>query len=152
MTERAIFPRLTALRRCRRASVMVEVGLIAPVVGILAVGLFEYTAATYQGMQMRSAARAGMEYAMKFPSDTAGIQQAVVGAGQVSATDLTVTVTQFAECPDGTPAATTDTCADGKLSNVFLRLALAQPAKSILTSSNLIDGYSVGASTVMRVR
>lgn len=150
----SIAMRLAMLRsaaRCKRGAIAVEFALIAPVLAALALGLFEYFGATHQAMQLASAARAGAEYAMSYPSDSAGIEQAVLGSGQLAAAGLTIAVNQVCECPDRTSVACTDTCG-GNLSNVFIQVALSQPAKSILTSSGVMSGYTLSSSATLRVR
>ena len=144
-------PMLRSLRRCRRGATAVELALVAPVLAALALGLFEYYGATNQAMQLANAARAGAEYAMSYPSDSAGIEQVVLGSGQLTATGLSIAVNQVCECPDGTSVACTDTCG-GNLSNVYIQVALSQPAKSILTSSGIMSGYTLSSSATMRVR
>ena len=142
---------LRSLARCKRGATAVELALIAPVLAALALGLFEYFGATNQAMQLASAARAGAEYAMSYPSDSAGIEQAVNGSGQLAAAGLSIAVSQLCECPDGTAVSCTDTCA-GNLSNVFVRVALSQPARSILTASGVMSGYTLSSSATLRVR
>ena len=150
----SIAMRLAMLRspaRCKRGAIAVEFALIAPVLAALALGLFEYFAATHQAMQLASAARAGAEYAMSYPSDSAGIEQAVLGSGQLAAAGLSITVSQLCECPDGTSVSCTATCG-GNLSNVYVQVALSQPAKSILTASGVMAGYTLNTSATLRVR
>ena len=142
---------LRSLGRCRRGAIAVEFALIAPVLAALVVGMFEYFGATHQAMQLASAARAGAEYALSYPSDSTGIEQAIQGSGQLATAGLSITVSQVCECPDGTAVACTDTCG-GNLSNVFVRVALSQPAKSILASSGVMSGYSLSTSATLRVR
>jgi hypothetical protein len=138
--------------RCRSGVSALELGLIAPVLATMAVGLFEYFGAAHQAMELAAAARAGAEYAMSYPSDSEGIQQAVVGSGKLSPAGLAIDVAQICECPDGTPIACGDVCAGGVQSNVFMRVALSQPARSILAASGFMPDYTLSGSAMLRVR
>jgi len=140
-----------SLAGCRRGAIAVELGLVAPVLATLVLGMFEYYGATKHAMQLANAARAGAEYAMSYPSDSAGIEQVVLGAGQLSSEGLTIAVNQVCECPNGIAVSCTDTCS-GNLSNVYIQVALSQPARSILSSSGVMPGYTLSTSATMRVR
>lgn len=135
-----------------RGSVAVELGLLAPVAAVMLVGMFEFTGAYEQGMDLATAARAGAQYAIIYPTDTTGIQNAVIDSGAISPTNLTVTVKQFCECPDGTSITCTSTCSGGVQNDVYMQVALSQPAKSLLTSTGLMSGRTVSASATLRMR
>ena len=152
MNANPLFRVFPALFACVRGAIAVELGLLAPIIGTIALGMFEFTGAIEQSMELTNAARAGVEYATKYPTDTAGIQNAVIASGTISPTDLSITVNQFCECPDSAPIACTDTCAGGIQNDIFMRVALAQPAKSLLASTGLLPGRSVNASATLRLR
>jgi Flp pilus assembly protein TadG len=130
----------------------IELAAVVGVLGALAVGMFEFASAIHQHIQLQQAARAGVEFAMKYPSDTAGIEQAVIGATGNSSPGLSVAVAQFCECPDGTSIACTDTCAASVLPNTFIQVALTQPALGLLSESGLLPGITLEAAATMRVR
>lgn len=143
---------LGSLMGCRRGVSAVELGLIAPVLATLTLGLFEYFGAAHHAMELAAAARAGAEYAVSYPSDSAGIQQAVLGSGKLSSGGLAINVAQICECPDGEQVTCGDVCASGVQSNVFIEVALAQPARSILAASGVMSGYTLSSAAILRVR
>lgn len=49
-------------------------------------------------MKLAGGIRAGEQYALKYPTDTTGITTAVTSGSNLSASDVTVTMTQFCEC------------------------------------------------------
>ena len=143
---------LWSMIKCRRGAIAVEFALIAPILAATTIGLFEYFGATKQAMQLENAARAGAQYAMSYPADGPGIQQAILGSGYVSADGLSTTVNQFCECPNGASISCSDTCIGGTLPNVYMQVSLSQPAQSILVASGVMSGYTVNGSAIMRVR
>ena len=137
---------------CARGSIAVELGLLAPVAAVILIGLFEFTGAYEQGMDLATAARAGAEYAITYPNDATGIKNAAIASGTISPTNLTVTVNQYCECPDGTSIGCTNTCTGGVQNDVYMQVALSQPAKSLMTSTGLMSGRTVSASATLRMR
>jgi Flp pilus assembly protein TadG len=129
----------------------VELALIAALLSVVMLGMIEVTSALHQNVQLQQAARAGAEFAIKYPSDTAGIEQAVLGATGDSSAGLSVTVTQFCECPDGTSVSCTDTCS-GSTPDTFMRVDLSQPASQMLSPTGLMPGVTLHASATMRAK
>lgn len=144
-------PGLGRFVRSEEGIVGVELAAVAAALSIVLLGMIEVTSALHQNVQLQQAARAGAEFAIKYPSDTAGIEQAVVGATGNSSAGLTVTVTQFCECPDGTSVSCTDTCS-GVSPDTFMRVDLAQPASQMLSATGLMSGTTLHASATMRAK
>lgn len=151
MITHRLFRAAGALGRCRRGAIAVEFGLLAPVVGAIALGLAEYAGAVAHSMELTRAARTGVEYAARYPSDTAGTTQAITGSGHVDPAGLAIAVDQFCECPDGTPVACADSCS-GVQNNIYMRVALSQPARSLLAASGVMAGYTVDGRATLRLR
>ncbi len=118
----------------------------------LVVGLFTYAQAIRQSIALEHAARAGVEYALRFPNDASGIQMAVAAAGTVDQANLTVSSTQFCECPNGTPIDCNSACTGNVAPNQYIQVAVAQPAKDTLAATGLLSGRTVQASAVLRLR
>lgn len=137
---------------CRCGNMTVELALLTALLVPLLLGLYEIAARIHQTMQLGHAVRAGAEYAMTYPSDTAGIEAAVVQASRIDPTGLAVAVSQFCECPDGAPVGCSDTCPAGEQANAYVRVAAAQASKSPLGSGGFIADAQVRAQATMRVR
>lgn len=93
------------LRRFRtrnEASVSVEIAMTSLVMIVIFTGLVEFGLMIRSRMEISSGARAGAQYAIADPDDTAGITNAVQNAVNLKAEEITVTVTRYCECPDGT--------------------------------------------------
>lgn len=149
----AAFTRLTfRLRACARGAILVETALVISILAIILLGLMEWAAYIRQSMHLSNAARAGVEYAIMYPSDSEGIEQTVLDSGKIVAADLAIDVVQFCECSDGTPIGCGDICLDGTQSDAFVHVALSQPAHSLLGVSGFMPGYTATGSAILRVR
>ena len=143
--------RLIGLSRNRDGNVLVEFGLLLPVATVMLLALFDYGRAVHERMALQSAARAGGEYAMKNFSDAAGIEQAVQAAGGLEGQTLSVTTTQFCECPDGTSVACGGTCATGDFL-AFISITVTKPFGTLLPGSIVGNGEILSGSAVFRIR
>jgi hypothetical protein len=72
--------RLHGLARDRRGVVAIEFAIISLVLGTLTLGAFDLGNAAQQQIQLQAAVRAGGAYAATYPTDPAGIQNAVTNA------------------------------------------------------------------------
>ena len=130
----------------------IELAVVTSVLSILALGMIEYSSAIHQSVQLQQQARVGAEFAAKYPSNGDGIQQAITGATSNPSENLAVTVTQFCECPDGTSVDCSGTCAAGVSPDTFVRVNLAQPARTYLSETGLLSGHTLTAGATMRVK
>jgi Flp pilus assembly protein TadG len=147
----ALFSFASWLPRSRRGNVAVEFAMIAPVLGVVATGLFEYGSAVNTSAMLRDAARAGIQYATAHPTDAAGIQQAVLGSLGVRPGDVDVKVGTFCECNGGT-ATCGSTCPDGSLADVFVAVSATKPTDPVFPpSAGFLPPQLVGSAT-FRVR
>lgn len=151
MKANRLFKTCGVLGKCNRGTAAVEMGFLAPVIVAIAIGMFEYAAAIQQSMHLTSAARVGADYAVVYPDDKSGIEQATVESGRIEPMDLSINIERFCECPDGTPVDCADSCS-GALNHLFVQVALSQPARSLLTSSGMLPSYTVSGRAAMRVR
>lgn len=141
------------LRASERGNLSVELALSTLFLLPMLTGLLHYGGVIHQTMQLRQAARAGVEYAMTYPSDTTGIQQAVTTSSAMNSTGIVVTVNQFCECPDGSSVScTATTCASGAKIDGFLRVTVTQPPQPIVKFFPISSETLLRGSAVMRVR
>lgn len=76
-----------------------ELGIITPVLVILALGIVDFGMATYRSMQINNAAQAGAYYAMLNGMDMEGIKKAVLNATSSTSIELTPSPASFCGCP-----------------------------------------------------
>lgn len=104
------FRRLKAFGPSQSGIAAVEFALIAPIMMVLLLGLLDYGIAAYHSMELESAARSGAQYAMLDSSDTTLIVTTVTNSTLLDTTKLTVSVTEFCECSDGSSVVCGSTC------------------------------------------
>ncbi|TCS64019.1 TadE/TadG family type IV pilus assembly protein [Varunaivibrio sulfuroxidans] len=100
----------------------IEFALIAPVLMILMLGMFDYAVLIFHKMELVGAVRSGAQYALIDSSATTAIAQTVINSTNLPANTLSVTVTNFCECPDGSSLVCGGTCAAGNV-HYYTRVA-----------------------------
>jgi Flp pilus assembly protein TadG len=106
--------------RLRRAlslgTVSIEFALILPFLALLLAGLIDLGYASYESMEVQSAAEAGAQYASTNSWDTTAISNAVTSATEVSGITAMPAPSQFCACADGgvlTAVSCVSTCGGG---------------------------------------
>src|SRR5262249_12301668 len=102
-----------------------------------------------ESSSLSNAARAGAQYAMRFPSDSGGISDAVKKAVTYDGSTLTVNSTVHCECSDGTTVACTATCS-GQAPRTYVSVSVSMPYSSPLPTSLLLGISTVSGSAVFR--
>jgi Flp pilus assembly protein TadG len=145
--------RLSAAFRCRKGVSAVEFGVIAPAMILLLAGVVDISGAMQQTIRLENAARAGAQYAMSFPEDTAGIMAATAAAVGGSGATVTV-VPAFCACPGG--STTTVSCAGnpcaGGPAGVYVGVTITRPYAAIIGIGNFVLPSTLSGSAVVRVR
>jgi Flp pilus assembly protein TadG len=134
-----------------RGGVIVEFAIGVPVLLLLLSGAIDLGLALDQSSSLRSAARAGAQYAMRFPSDSTGISSAVKNSVTFDPTTLTVASSAFCECPSGGTATCGDasTCS-GQTPYTYVSVTVSMPYSSPLPTSMMIGVTTLSGSAVFR--
>jgi Flp pilus assembly protein TadG len=117
-----------------------ELGLCAPLLMGLILGVVEIGTAMNSSMQVHNAVEAGMVYAAKYGWNSAGISAAVVNATGAKNLTATPAPTQYCGCPSTTGIATAACgakCADGKPVGLYIQINAAVPHATILPGLSL---------------
>ncbi len=141
--------------RCVRASVAVELALLTPVLLFMLIGLIDFGGAIHERMQLTSAARAGVQFAIQSSGnvdDTAGILLAVSRAGELVDANITITTFQFCGCPDGSAASCGGTCGGGGQAGTYVSVTVVEQFKTLLTYPGISNPIALEGEAVFRVR
>ena len=139
-----------ALGRDRRGAAALEFGVVAGLLVILLLGVWDLGNAAQQEIRMQEALRAAAEYARSFPTNTTGISAAITAALPSDWTNVTV-ATPVDSCAcwapgTGTTASSNCSCPSGTTLARFLTLAASRPFSAMLIQSLT----SISASYVLR--
>ena len=134
-----------------KGSAAVEFAIGLPVLVMILVGIVDYAQVVGVATELHSAARAGAQYAIKYPNDVNGIQTAATNA--VSDPNMnTPTVTQFCTCGSSTAAATAwATCKLGTqtCTGTTLRYYVTVSTSQTFTPSPDFVYHGLGGSVTM---
>jgi Flp pilus assembly protein TadG len=132
-----------------RGTFAVEHALVLPFLLLLLSGAIDLGFALNQSSSLSGAARAGAQYAMRFPSDSEGIKQVVQQAVTYQAETLTITSALKCECEDGTALACTDTCS-GSTPLAYVSVSVSKTYVSPLPTAMILGISTLSGSAVMR--
>jgi Flp pilus assembly protein TadG len=144
---------LVRLRRCRQGVSAAEFGVIAPAMILLLAGLVDLAGAMQQTIRLENAARAGAQYAMSFPEDTAGITAATAAAAGGSGATVSVEPA-FCACPGGgtTRVSCEGTPCGGGPSGVYVGISITRPYAAVIGIGGYVLPATLSGSAVARVR
>lgn len=140
------------LWKARDGNFVVEFALFLPVLVAMMAIAFDFGTAVYNSMSLKEAARAGAQYAMKNPSDAAGLTQVVSDASGISATNLTVTSTESCQCANGASVACGTACADGSATETYVTVVAQEPFSTLLPYPQSLTTLNLQGSAALRVR
>ena len=141
--------RVRRLGADERGVFAVEHALILPFLLLLLSGAIDLGYALTQSSSLTGAARAGAQYAMRFPSDAAGIKDVVTKAVSYDPDSLTVSSKLACECEDGTAVACTDTCG-GAAPYAYVTVNVSKTYSSPLPTAMMLGITTLSSSAVMR--
>ena len=138
---------------CRSGGAAIETAAMLPVFAVLLAGLFDFGTSVMNAIALQAAARAGAQYALTQPSDTAGISAVVSAATRLDATTLTITSSNACECPNGTSVdcSASSGCGAGVTLLRFVTIRVTQPFTSLLPYPAFMRPTQLSGSAVVRV-
>lgn len=117
--------------------------MIAPVMVLILLGVVDFSMAAFHRMELESAARSGAQFALLNPTDTTLIQSTVITSSSLNDTDLSVTITEFCECSDGSTVSCSIGCASGNMREYMNIIASYDYVPLFLPNVMTLTGDSV---------
>lgn len=142
-------PFLARLWQDRSGNPLIELGLVAPFLVALILGLIDFGRGTYANMSLASAARAGAEFVSRTGS-TDGLTEVVASAANLKEDDLSVTPLLFCECLQGQVQACTTYCAGGN--RQFVSVEVKQPFSTLVPYPLISNPMTLSGRAVLRVK
>jgi len=141
----------------RAGSVMIEFAIGLPVLLLLVVGMLDLGRFGLQKSAMLQGARAGAQYGMAAPNDSANINSTAQNA--TGLTGVTATSTKFCECVSGMAVGCGTTCTGGGAPKTYIKVNTTKAFTSVLSVATLNFGAfgswtpptSISASVTMIV-
>ncbi len=114
---------------CRRGVAAVEFALVAGIVIVMLVAVFDLGLWVWQAMQLEGALIAGVHYAQEFPENSGGITSAIQNALPTGLANATIEPPALSiDCGPGTQAPSgPGGCATPSAQRVFVTLEIIQP-------------------------
>jgi Flp pilus assembly protein TadG len=129
---------LQAVARSRRGAAAVEFALMIPIISALMLGLVNYGLATFDKMELTSAARAGAQLALlDTTTSSSDIKQAVVDSTNLSLTTSDVTTSEACECADGSSVTCGATCGDGSTNRYYYTVSASYDHALLLLGTSI---------------
>lgn len=135
-----------------RGVVSIEFALVTPILMLIILAMVDFGLAFREKMEAETAARAGLQYAIYDRSDQAGITGAITAATQLPAADLTIDVTTFYECADGSHPSGPAFCGAGDWPGTYVRVTVTKTFNALFTYAGLADTFTVTGSAEGRVQ
>ena len=145
--------RLTSFLTDRRGSAGTEFALLAPVLVLLLIGVFDYSSLAYDSMQVSSAAHAGANYALHNGWNANAVQTAVT-----SATTLSVSATPAPQlsnaCVSGNVIVVTQSasCASGGVPGSYVIVNAQAAFSPLFVWSGLVMPSTITAQATVRIQ
>ena len=132
-----IFETIRALFWSKRGVAAVEFALLVPILSALFIGIANYGLATFERMELESAARAGAQMALIDSSSTLVIQQVVVDSTNANIITSDVDVTQSCACADGTSVTCGNSCSDGSANQYYMTVTATESYTLLLLPTTI---------------
>ena len=135
----------------RRGSTAVEFALVIPVLLLFLGGLVDFGRAFYYQTELSQALRSGMQYALKAPTDTAGIMSVIGQSTSISVNTLTPVT--FCQCYDGANISCSSTCVvPGPMRNYVKLEAKFSYTPLIPTMAGLLPASPLDSVLIVRTQ
>ena len=126
-------------------SLSVEMALFGGMLSLFIIPVVDLGMVLSRSLKLDGALRAGVQYALKYPTDTAGIQGAVTGASGLS--NVSASVSTFCEC-NGAALSCNGTCA-GTLAT-YRTITASHSSALLLTYPGLANPFVINRSISVR--
>ena len=151
------------LARSRAGSAAVEFALLAPLLGVMLIGLVDFGLGVYTKMQVQNAAQAGAEYVIAngFNSgNTTPVTTAVTTATNLSGITASPAPSQFYACPVdntlSTVASGSITCSSGKSAGSYVTVSAQAVYNTIMPYDqiglSIPSSYTFTAASTVRIQ
>ncbi len=134
---------------------MVELAILVPAVMLFLMGAADFGRIFYASLEVANASAAGVVYGSQTvgtAKDISGMQQAAKNeASDLKASSLTVSASQFCQCPDKSSTSCGGSCASGKV-QLYVSVTTTYPFKTLVDYPGVPSQTTISKTAVMRVQ
>ncbi len=129
---------------------LVEFALIVPVLLIMIMGLVDAGRAIGANARLGNGVTAGLRYALTDSYAVTAISSAALDGSRYAASDVTVAVQRFCECPDGTAVDCSGTCTAG-FKRIYVLVAMTRTQDTIFSYPVIGSSVTVSRTSSLQV-
>jgi len=140
-------------RHSERGAALIEAALLFPLLLLLCVGTADFSRLFYTGMEVASAAGAGVRYGTLRQGnslDIAGMENAAKNDANISG--MTATATRSCQCEDGTSVACTGSCGSQGLPLIHVKVTTQATFQTLVHYPMVPASVTVTRTATMRAR
>jgi Flp pilus assembly protein TadG len=142
---------LRKLRRDERGAGAVEFALLVPVLTLVVAGLADTSQLIVQSMQLKAAAQAGADYAVRSGWDEAKVEAAATAANTAIAPTATATATKGCITGGVIVDTTAGTCPGGAVAGTFVKVVAQTTYEPMLPNMGLLSEHTLTAEARARI-
>lgn len=138
------------LGKDRRGSATVEFAIVSISIMVFVPLVYDLASVIKSSMALNGSLRAGVQYALSNPNDSAGIAQVIKTASGLPA--VTITTTQSCSCA-GTATTCGSTCTGGGSPAMYVAITANYSVPTMIPYANYpLNSFPVSSSTNIRVQ
>jgi Flp pilus assembly protein TadG len=142
---------LRRLKRDERGAGAVEFALLVPVLALVTAGLVDTSRLIVQSMQLKAAAQAGADYALRSGWDEAKVERAATAASPAIATTATAAATKGCIAGGTINDTTAATCPGGATAGTFVRVSAQAAYRPLFPNLPLLGERTLSAQARVRI-
>jgi Flp pilus assembly protein TadG len=138
----------------RTGTSFIETAILLPALLLLCCGVMDFARVVYAGIEIASAARAGVQYGALTPGnagDTSGMQQAALTDAGDLGSSVTATAANFCTC-SGSTVDCSSTCSDGSTPDGYVSVTANYTFNSIFPYPGMPQTVALSRTAKMRVQ
>ena len=132
----------------------VELALVAPILIVLFMGVWDFGRALSESARMESAAHAGALYGAQstaYAANTSGITQSARDDADDTAGALNITADQYCQCPSGATVACNSDCGAEGQPRMFVQVQVTEPFTTWFPYPFVTNPMTLSGQTTLRV-
>jgi Flp pilus assembly protein TadG len=155
MRPHPLFTKARFFCRCTQAVAAIEAALIAPLVLLMGIGIFDFGEAFFTEMQIQHAAQAGAQYAMAHGFDATSVSAAVTAATNFTSVSAVPAPNQFCGCATNLgvgQTSCTSTCSDGSAPGTYVTVSATGSYETMIPYPIIPTSFLFSAQSTVRIQ